>query len=124
MPGVSVPGTRMTAVKELAYAGTPGESKQWLGRARQFAMKAEYACLKCEIRFTIEVTESESRSSLESGRTDACPQCAQPVGTGSVRCKSCGHTFELAFPHWHVHCDVANGPCPACGAHYASLCIC
>lgn len=23
-----------------------------------------------------------------------------------------------------VHCDLAEGGCPACGARYASLCIC
>lgn len=87
-------------------------------------MKAEYSCLKCEHRFAIEITESESRSSLVLGRTEACPQCAQLVGTGPVRCRSCGATFVLAFPHWHVHCDLAGGDCPACGARYVSLCIC
>lgn len=87
-------------------------------------MKASYACLKCWHRFAIEINESERRSSLDAARTDACPQCAQHVGTGPVCCRSCGGTFVLVFPHWHVDCDVAGGDCPACGAHYESLCIC
>lgn len=36
-----------------------------VGPSRKIMMKAEYACLKCDTRFTIEVTESESRSHLE-----------------------------------------------------------
>jgi len=87
-------------------------------------MKVDYDCLKCEHRFAIEVTESESRSGLDPQRTDACPKCAQRVGTGAVRCRSCGEVFVLAFPHWHVHCDLARGEFPACGTRYVSLCIC
>lgn len=87
-------------------------------------MNADYDCLKCRYRFVIEVTESELRSSLDSSRTDACPRCGQLVGTGPVRCGSCGGEFVLAFQHWHMHCDLAEGDCPACSAPYVSLCIC
>jgi len=87
-------------------------------------MKADYACLKCQQRFSIDVTESESRSLLDPHRTDVCPKCAQPVGTGPVRCENCQTEFTLAFPHWHVHCDVADGDCPTCRSRYVSLCIC
>lgn len=87
-------------------------------------MKVDYACMKCDHRFGIDITESESRSRLAEDRTDACPECNQRVGTGPVRCEGCGATFMLGFPHWHVHCDLAGGDCPACGARYVSLCIC
>lgn len=87
-------------------------------------MRTEYACLRCKHLFTIEVTESELRTYLDPGRTDACPECAQIVGAGPVRCRSCGSTFVLAFPHWHMQCDLAVGTCPTCGAEYVSACIC
>jgi hypothetical protein len=92
--------------------------------AGKVALEADYACLNCEHRFTIEVTESELQSSLDPNRTDVCPKCDQRVGTGTVRCRSCGRAFVLAFPHWHMHCNVASGDCPACGVQYVSTCIC
>jgi DNA-directed RNA polymerase subunit RPC12/RpoP len=87
-------------------------------------MKVDYACLNCKHRFAIEITDFESASSLDAARADTCSECSQRIGTGPVRCRSCGGTFLLAFPHWHVHCDLAGGDCPACGARYESLCIC
>ena len=87
-------------------------------------MKTDYDCLKCNHRFAIDVTEAEPRSSLDPGRSDACPKCGQLVGTGPVRCRGCGAGFVLAFPHWHVHCDLARGECPACGVGYVSSCVC
>lgn len=84
----------------------------------------EYSCLNCEQRFPIDVSASEWESRLESNRNDACPGCGQRVGTGPVVCRSCQASFELHFPHWHVHCDLATGRCPACGAELVSLCIC
>jgi DNA-directed RNA polymerase subunit RPC12/RpoP len=87
-------------------------------------METEYRCLNCEQRFGIVVTEAESASRLEPVRLDECPTCGQRVGTGRVQCRKCGAAFEVAFPHWHVLCDLATGECPACGATYQSLCIC
>src|SRR5262245_33378409 len=87
-------------------------------------MKVDYDCLKCGHRFAIEVTQTESLSSLDPGRTDACPTCAQRVGFGPVRCRSCGDAFVIAFPHWHVHCNLAGGDCPACGVRYETPCVC
>ena len=87
-------------------------------------MKTDYVCLKCEHHFSIEITETEARSSLNADRTDICPKCAQHVGSGSVHCHSCGSAFVLAFPHWHVTCNLAVGNCPACGTRYVSACIC
>jgi len=87
-------------------------------------MTADYACLKCGHRFAIALTEAERLSSLDPDRTDACPACGQQVGTGPVGGTRCGGTFELTFPHWHVHCDLASGACPACGARVQSLCVC
>ena len=87
-------------------------------------MKTDYRCLQCDHRFAIEVTDSESRSSLDAARKDACPKCGRAVGTGPVRCRACGASFALAFPHWHVGCDLAGGDCPACGSRHVSLCIC
>lgn len=87
-------------------------------------MDIDYHCLNCEFQFAITVTEIEWKSSLNPVRTDACPECAQQVGKGPVRCRNCGETFELAFPHWHVTCDLARGNCPVCKSEYLSLCIC
>jgi len=91
---------------------------------RASGMKVDYDCVKCGHRWAIDVTETEFRSSLDPSRVYACPKCAQRVGTGPVRCMRCGDGFVLEFPYWHVHCDRAGGNCPACGARYASLCIC
>ena len=91
---------------------------------RRLAMETPYGCLKCGKGFAIEVAESELRSSLDPVRTDACPECGQRVGTGPVQCRDCGARFVLRFPHWHVHCDLASGQCPACGTTYKSLCFC
>lgn len=87
-------------------------------------MNAEYSCLNCECEFTIEITETEMAGSLDDGRTEACPACGQRIGTGPVRCRQCGGTFELAFRHWHMRCNVASGECPACATRYQALCIC
>jgi DNA-directed RNA polymerase subunit RPC12/RpoP len=87
-------------------------------------MTTEYVCLKCRHRFVIEVSDRELASSLEPDRTDACPKCGQPVGSGPVQCRRCGLGFTLAFPHWHVSCDLAGGDCPACATRYTSPCIC
>src|SRR5215475_3339766 len=94
------------------------------GASAEPHMKADYDCLKCGHRFAIEITQPESLSSLDRSRTDACPKCAQRVGSGPVRCRSCGDAFVVAFPHWHVHCNLAGGACPACGVRYESPCIC
>ena len=87
-------------------------------------MKADYDCLKCEHRFAIDVSESVLQSSLAPNRTDTCPKCAQRVGTGPISCRSCGATFTLAFPHWHMHCDLARGNCPECVVEHVSMCVC
>ena len=86
-------------------------------------MTSDYDCLECQYRFAIELTELEARSSLEA-RTDACPRCSRRVGTGPAPCRSCGAQLDLAYPHWHVHCLVASGTCPRCGARHQSLCVC
>ena len=87
-------------------------------------MKSQYACLGCQHEFEIEVSADESASTLDSMRSDTCPECNAVVGMGSVTCRGCGENFILPFPHWHVHCDLANGNCPSCGAQYVSFCIC
>ncbi len=84
----------------------------------------EYACLGCERKFPLEITERESASSLEPDHAEQSPACALRVGTGPVRCKTCGETFALAFPHWHLRCNLAGGDCPACGTRHVSTCIC
>lgn len=85
-------------------------------------MSVRYECLTCGHAFPIDASEDDAR--LAPARTDTCPRCAQPVGCGPVRCRRCGNGFELAFPHWHVRCDRAEGECRACGARYVSPCIC
>ena len=87
-------------------------------------MKTDYRCLACERSFSIDVTDDEAASSLDPARTDRCPYCAQRVGIGPVHCRECGQTFELAFPHSHVQCNLSNGSCPACNARFVSACIC
>ena len=87
-------------------------------------MQTEYWCLKCKHRFEIVVTESEFAARLDKARSDECPKCGQRVGLGPVHCRNCGAAFELGFPHWHVHCDLAVGQCPACETVYDSLCVC
>ncbi len=87
-------------------------------------MTTDYACLRCGQRFAIDVTDAEMGASLDAGRDDACPGCAQRVGTGVVRCRRCDGEISLAFPHWHVQCDLAAGDCPRCGARYVSPCVC
>jgi hypothetical protein len=88
------------------------------------AMKVDYECLQCQHRFALEATDLEVRTSLDAARTDVCPRCRRRVGTGPVRCRSCAAELDLAFPHWHVRCDLAAGSCARCGARYVSLCIC
>jgi hypothetical protein len=83
-----------------------------------------YSCLNCKHEFVIEINDDEAASCLDQDRTETCPTCQQQVGVGPVRCRRCGGTFELAFRHWHVHCDVASGECPSCHEPYQSLCIC
>lgn len=87
-------------------------------------MRTDYHCLNCRHQFPIQVSEAEARAGLDPGRTEVCPRCAQHVGMGPVRCRSCGGTFVLSFPHWHLQCDLANGACPGCGARVVSPCIC
>ena len=87
-------------------------------------MQTAYSCLKCEHRFEIAITELESASSLDPSRSDMCPKCRQRVGIGPVQCGNCGTVFDLAFPHWHVLCDLATGECPTCRTLYQSLCVC
>jgi hypothetical protein len=87
-------------------------------------MRATYDCLGCGHPFTIEITEQEAQSGLDRERTDTCPKCVQPVGVGQVHCRTCQHAFVVAFPHWHVHCDLTGGICPNCGADFQSPCIC
>lgn len=87
-------------------------------------MSIEYDCRRCETRFRIEVSDDESRGSLDPARAEVCPSCSQRVGTGPVRCRICGMTFDVAFPHWHRRCDLARGICPACRGQYVSLCVC
>jgi hypothetical protein len=52
-------------------------------------MKATYDCLGCGHLFTIEITDQEARSSLNGDRSDNCPKCALPVGSGRVHCRTC-----------------------------------
>jgi DNA-directed RNA polymerase subunit RPC12/RpoP len=87
-------------------------------------MKREYSCAKCDCRFPIDLTQLEADSSLNDDRSDRCPSCSQWVGMGVVQCMRCAHEFELRFPHWHVHCNLARGPCPRCASDYVSPCIC
>ena len=95
----------------------------WLrGPARM--MTLAYECLKCRRRFAIDVSDLEVATSLTPDRQDACPQCAQPVGTGPVTCAACGRTYDLTFPHWHVLCPLVGGDCPGCGTRYQRSCIC
>ncbi|KYF93659.1 hypothetical protein BE17_17560 [Sorangium cellulosum] len=108
-----------TAMQVAAHA-----ARRRSGWIRRSVMKTDVDCLRCQMRVSIELTDAELQSSLAPGRADLCPRCAQPVGTGPVRCRSCGRAFQLAFPHWHVRCDLAVGICPACGAPYISPCIC
>src|SRR5262245_14379519 len=98
--------------------------RQYWAQRQNTRMETRYGCLKCGKEFAIEVTEAEQGSSLESARVDACPECSQRVGTGPVRCRNCGATFVLAFPHWHAHCDLAGGDCPECGTRHQCLCVC
>jgi DNA-directed RNA polymerase subunit RPC12/RpoP len=88
------------------------------------ARTPDYSCLNCGQHFPITVSATEWESRLESGRVDTCPSCKQRVGTGPVVCRECRSAFEVPFPHWHVHCDLASGTCPVCGAKFESLCIC
>src|SRR5262245_49279879 len=94
------------------------------GESGEPPMKVEYRGWKWEQRMAIEVRRSEAVARPDPGRTDACPTCAQRVGVGSVRCRSCGDAFVIAFPHWHVHCNLAGGDCPACGVRYETPCVC
>ncbi len=84
----------------------------------------DYTCLRCGRYFPVQVSYSEWQTRLNQERTDECLYCGQRVGKGGVWCASCGATFELSFPHWHVHCDLAIGDCPKCGARFESDCIC
>jgi hypothetical protein len=87
-------------------------------------VKTDYECLECQNRFSIETTDLEARTSLDAARADLCPRCGRRVGTGRVRCRGCAAELDLAFPHWHVRCDLATGRCLRCGARYVSTCIC
>lgn len=87
-------------------------------------MQTEYRCFDCGKDFPVEITDEEYKTSLSEAHTEGCPQCGRSVGTGTVKCEACGDRFVLAFPHWHIMCDVASGNCPKCGESYVSLCIC
>ena len=88
------------------------------------ATNCEYACLKCAHTFVIAISALEAATKLSPTRTDTCDHCLQRVGTGPVKCRNCGTSFELSFPHWHLRCNLAAGECPACGTSYSSACIC
>jgi hypothetical protein len=87
-------------------------------------VQVRYRRVDCAHEFPVEITEAEYRSSLEAGHAEHCSRCGQVVGKGHVTCRECGMTFVLEFPHWHVLCDLAVGPCLGCAARYISLCIC
>jgi DNA-directed RNA polymerase subunit RPC12/RpoP len=87
-------------------------------------INTDYDCADCGHTFPVSIFEDERRSSLRSGRPEQCPACGQRVGTGEVTCRACGTVFPVEMPHWHVHCNVASGTCPKCGAAYVSYCIC
>lgn len=84
----------------------------------------DYQCSDCGMKFGIVVTDEEAGGSLVPTHTEACPGCGQVTGKGRVTCRSCAMQFDVALPHWHVHCNLANAPCPTCGTAYVSLCIC
>lgn len=83
-----------------------------------------YECLKCGHRFLLPITDAELATRLDSDREDQCPECAQRVGVGPVKCRNCATAFEIEFPHWHVQCTLAHGACPVCGVRCQSLCNC
>ena len=83
-----------------------------------------YRCVDCSTEFRIEVTDGELTGSLTRTHAERCPCCGQFAGKGRATCRSCGHAFELDYPHWHVQCDLATAMCPKCGVEHRSLCIC
>ena len=88
------------------------------------AIACEYDCANCGHKMSLQICKMEMQSSLRAGRTEQCPKCGQLVGTGIVNCRQCGARFAVEMPHWHVHCNLAGGTCPNCGAEYSSNCIC
>lgn len=87
-------------------------------------MNIDYRCADCQRSFSISVTDNEMDTYLKSTHTEQCPSCGQKVGLGHVTCRQCGESFVVELAHWHVHCDLAGGKCPKCGAQHVSACIC
>ena len=56
-------------------------------------------------------------------RATPCPGCGQAADHGLAACP-CGNRFPVAMPHWHRHCNLYRGICPACAKERLSLCIC
>lgn len=58
-------------------------------------MSIDYHCADCQNIFSINVTEHEMRTVLES-HSEKCPSCGQTTGRGQVTCLQCGDSFVLA----------------------------
>jgi len=73
---------------------------------------SSYECADCKRRF-------------DAGPDHAhpCPGCGQTPGRGLAAC-ACGTRFPVDMPHWHRHCNLSNGSCPACGKPVVEPCIC
>ena len=83
-----------------------------------------YRCADCSQPFELETTGREDVTGLDPGRGEVCGKCGRKVGEGSVTCAGCGESFVLPMPHWHLSCDLAGGPCPACGKPFQGVCVC